>query len=307
MKVLIVGLGSIAGKHIAALRKIDPGITIYGLRSSRSARDVENVISIYDTNELPHDIEFAIISNPTSLHARTISELAKLRIPLFIEKPVFDNLEHADLILQLNDLKIPTYVACNLRFLGAVRFLKDHIRNNPSHRINEVNVYCGSFLPDWRPGKDYKKCYSAIPELGGGVNIDLIHDIDYTCWIFGWPESTIRVSRSVSSLDIKAIDYANYILIYHDFTASIVLNYYRRDYKRTIEVVFEDETWLVDLKLNTVSVNGAVIFKDKDAIIDTYQSQIEYFLHCLNRNIPIENDIESAYKTLKICLNHERS
>lgn len=306
MKILIVGLGSIAKKHIDAIRQVCPHVEIYALRSTRNAIPYSGVIDIYEPDERLKEFKFAIISNPTSLHARTISDLLKYRIPLFIEKPVVDSLEYSELINEVKNLEIPTYVACNLRFLGCLRFIKDHLRKNPSHRINEVNVYCGSYLPDWRPGLDYKKCYSAIPELGGGVNIDLIHELDFTCWIFGWPKSTFAICRNVSSLDIRAFDYANYTLIYPDFTVSVVLNYYRRDYKRTIEIVFEDETWSVDLKSNTVIANGIEIFRGNDGILDTYRSQMEYFLHCLNTGELIENDIESAYKTLNICLNYER-
>lgn len=307
MRVLIVGLGSIAKKHIEAIKKICQDAEIYALRSHKDAPSYPGVNDIYELNDETPAFDFAIISNPTSLHAHTILNLSKFHIPLFIEKPVFDNLENTALIKYISDAGISTYVACNLRFLGCLQYLRNHIQNNPTHRINEVNVYCGSYLPDWRPGQDYTKCYSAIPELGGGVNIDLIHDIDYTCWIFGWPKSSRGLCRNTSSLEIEAVDYANYTLLYPNFTASIILNYYRRDYKRTIEVLFEDETWIVDLKTNTISAHGNIIFKGEDSILDTYTSQIEYFLNCLRNNALIENDMECAYKTLKICLNYERS
>lgn len=307
MKVLIVGLGSIARKHIDAIRRIDGNAEIYALRSSVGAPSVPGVKDIYELTADATKFDFAIISNPTSLHAFTISRLSELRMPLFIEKPVFDSLEHEELAETVKGLGITTYVACNLRFLSSLRFLKNHLKNHPSHRVNEVNVYCGSYLPEWRPGQDYKKSYSSIPELGGGVNIDLIHEIDYTCWVFGWPESSAGICRNVSSLGIRAFDYANYTLIYPQFTASIILNYYRRDYKRTLEVVFDDATWTVDLKTNAIYSGGNIIYKGEDTISDTYQTQMEYFIDCLTSGSPIENDIECACKTLNICLNDEGS
>lgn len=307
MKVLIIGLGSIAKKHIAALREIDSDVGIYALRSDKNAMHVDSVINIYDIAECNKDFNFAIISNPTSLHGSAIKSIIGLNIPLFIEKPVFEALEYDDLLEDIAKSGTITYVACNLRFLESLKFLHDYVKDNQNRRINEVNVYCGSYLPEWRPGTDYRKCYSAIPELGGGVHIDLIHEIDYVYWIFGKPLSHQGICRNVSSLDIRAIDYANYQLIYPKFTASIILNYYRRDYKRTLEVVFEDSTWTVDLKKNRIhDENDNLVFKGENSPIDTYKAQLEYFIASIaNCEIP-ENNINKAYDILKICLSYEK-
>ena len=308
MNILIVGLGSIARKHIAAIRTLAPDARIYGLRSSKDAPKVEGVTDLYGLDDAGIKFDFAIISNPTSHHATTIRELIGLNIPLFIEKPVFGELNNENLVETVESSGILNYVACNLRFLDSIRFLHDYIASHPDRRVNEVNVYCGSYLPDWRPGTDYRKCYSAIPELGGGVNIDLIHDIDYVYWIFGKPEKTVSVCRNVSSLDIRAVDYANYTLLYPRFTASVILNYYRRDYKRTIEVVFYDDTWLADLKENTITdSSGATVFKGMNTPQETYLNQMEYFLDLIKNGDRAENTVNEAYNVLKICLKNERS
>lgn len=308
MKILIVGLGSIAGKHIKAIRELDPEAEIHALRSQPGGRSYDGVRDIYDLREMDGDYDFAIISNPTSSHASTITRLKDPGIPLFIEKPVFGELGHEALLEEIRERDVMTYVACNLRFLGCVRYLHDYIRSHPQRRVNEVNVYCGSWLPGWRPGTDYRQCYSAIPELGGGVHIDLIHDIDYTCWIFGMPDETLRIFRSVSSLGIRAVDYASYTLLYPGFTATVVLNYYRRDYRRTMEVVFEDGTWLADLAQNRITDEGGnVVYEGEDTIADTYLPQMGYFMDLVRRGVKAENGIGEAYDILKICLGNERS
>ncbi len=306
MKVLIVGLGSIAKKHIGAIRKIDSISNIYALRSSRTNQREDGVTNIFEKKDIPEDIDFIIISNPTSCHAAAIADLKDINKPLFIEKPVFESTRYEDLVNEISDSGILTYVACNLRFLESLVYLKKYITDNPDKRINEVNVYCGSYLPEWRPGIDFRKSYSAIPELGGGVHLDLIHEIDYVYWLFGKPDETRSICRNVSSLDIRAIDYANYNLIYPDFVASIILNYYRRDYKRTIEVVFDDSTWTLDLKSNTITDNNEeLIFKGQNDSLSTYESQMRYFIDLIKTGGKSENDIKTAYDVLNICLNHE--
>lgn len=306
MKVLIVGLGSIARKHIRAIRKIDSAAHIYALRSNPTAEQEDGVVNLFVIEDIPGDIDFIIISNPTACHAYTIDALKDLGKPLFIEKPVFESTNHDEIVSEVNRRGILTYIACNLRFLDSIEFLKKYIADNPAKRINEVNVYCGSYLPEWRPGTDYRKSYSAIPELGGGVHIDLIHEIDYVYWLFGKPDAVRSICRNVSSLGIRAVDYANYAMIYPGFVASVVLNYYRRDYRRTLEVVFDDTTWTLDLVKNTITDSaGKPVFKGENDMASTYEAQMRYFVDLVMQGGRSENDIETAYNVLKICLSHE--
>jgi predicted dehydrogenase len=305
MKVLIVGLGSIARKHIDGLQSVEPEITIYALRSSRTSQHIANVIDLYSFTDVEKiDFDFVIISNLTSEHKNSIEQLRNLGIPLFIEKPLYHSLAIENLVLSVERQHIITYVACNLRFLDSLRFIKQHIEKE-NVRINEVNVYCGSYLPEWRKGIDYKKNYSVIPELGGGVHIDLIHEIDYLYWLFGIPPKTTKSFSNVSSLDIRSFDYANYCLRYLQFNASVVLNYYRKDAKRTLEIVSENETINVDLLTNTVSVNNRVVFQSHKRIADTYIEQMNYFIDCVKEKRNTFNTIRDAYNVLQICLNHD--
>jgi len=308
MNVLIVGLGSIAAKHIDALKSIDENITIYALRSNANAESVEGIINVYNLDDVNASLDFAIISNPTHLHYEFIDSLVSKGINLFIEKPPLASLDNSEnLIKKINDSKVANYVACNLRFHPCIQFLKETFIKNQDKRINEVNIYCGSYLPDWRPGKDFREIYSARPEMGGGVHLDLFHELDYTYWLFGKPIRTNSVLRNTSSLDIPAIDYANYIFEYDNFTANIILNYYRKDAKRIIEIVFEDETWNIDLINNTIyGKDGVKIFSDTTfRVINTYKSQMNYFINTLKVNKEQMNTFAESIEVLKLCLGNE--
>lgn len=304
MNVLIVGLGSIARKHIATLRQIEPDVCIYALRSSASAPVCEPVRNVFSLEELSTVyLDFAIISNPTAEHKRTIEALLPLKCPLFIEKPLSHTLDIGELFERVQQSDILTYVACNLRFLECIRYVKSLLERRRGQRVNEVNIYCGSYLPEWRPGVDFKMVYSSRPELGGGVHVDLIHELDYLYWLLGRPLDVHRVFRHSSSLGIDAYDYANYCLEYKDFCAEVILNYYRRDAKRTLEIVCEDGTWEVDLKENQVKKDGAVLFSSERRIVDTYLSQMEYFMELVKVHAKTSfNPFEEALEVLKICL-----
>lgn len=306
MNILIVGLGSIAKKHILVLRKIIKNVNIFALRSNKNSSKVSSIHNIYELENNVSNFDFAIISNPTSLHYKYIDLLSKKNIPLFIEKPVLQNLENVNyLIKQIKNNNLLTYVGCNLRFHPCIKFLKSSkkIRNS---KINEINVYSGSYLPDWRPKQDYKKSYSANLSLGGGVHLDLIHEMDYVLWIFGFPKKTISNFKKKSNLKINTYDYANYFLEYEDFNASIILNYYRRKPKRQIEIVLERETWVVDLINNFITNDKSqIIFDVKNYnLLESYELQMRYFIKCFLENISPMNSFEESLKTLSISLNN---
>lgn len=303
MRVLIVGLGSIARKHVAALRHIDPSVELYAMRSGRESKSWEGITDLYDWRQLETIcFDFAIISNPTSEHMSTIRKLLPFQFPLFIEKPLYSKVVDDELIAEVKQSGIMTYVACNLRFHECLQKTVDIIRQ---HRVNEVNVYCGSYLPDWRPQIDYRTVYSANPEMGGGVHIDLIHEVDYLYWLFGKPQCTHHLFTHKSSLGIRAIDNANYLMEYLHFNVNVILNYYRRDYKRTLELVCSDGTFMVDLASNTIICGNKVLFSSTKSIIDTYFSQMEYFIECVSRHRCTMNDMEDANNVLKISLQND--
>lgn len=300
MRVLIIGLGSIARKHIAALRVIYKEVEIFALRSGKS-ESIYEFDNVTNTNDwlIAETVDFIIISNPTSLHGETILKALNYKKPLFIEKPVMHNLDLEDEIkakLQINQIK--TYVACVLRFHPILKNLK-RIINTKKERINEVNVYCGSYLPDWRPGRDWKSIYSAKEELGGGVHLDMIHEMDYIYWFFGKPLQIKSTFRNQSHLEIEVSDYANYQLIYEGFVVNLIVNYYRRLPKREIEVLYSDAIYKADLinkNLTEEVKNQNIYVEGKD--IDLYLEQMKNFVY----DDELQNDFTEGCEVLRLSL-----
>ncbi len=305
MEVLIIGLGSIATKHIAAIQSVQENINIYALRSGKSNTSVEGVTDVYDLKDISPD--FAIISNPTNLHYASIKQMAERKIPMLVEKPVLSDLADAQALVELISVnKVFTYVACNLRFHPCLQFLQKYI-STEKPVINEVNIYCGSYLPDWRPNRNFREIYSADPAMGGGVHLDLFHEIDYAVWIFGHPNNSRGYQSNKSTLGIEACDYANYLLAYGTFNISIVLNYYRKKAKRSIEVLFEKETWYVDLlEGKIINDNNETIFEAPGyQVINSYKDQMLFFIDSLQTNRDTGNTVSDSISILQISLKNE--
>uniref|UniRef100_UPI0040477AE6 Gfo/Idh/MocA family protein n=1 Tax=Algoriphagus sp. TaxID=1872435 RepID=UPI0040477AE6 len=308
MNVLIIGLGSIAKKHINSLYILNCNAVIFALRSNNNAVQDGQIINLYSLENLEITFDFVIISNPTNLHYKFIKIFAEKGIPLFIEKPPLHSLDNCEeLISLLDSKKIISYVACNLRFHPCILFVKHYFKSG-SQRINEVNVYCGSFLPDWRPGKDFRETYSSDESMGGGVHLDLFHELDYLVWFFGLPLQSSSIKRNVSSLAINSVDYANYSLQYGEFTANVVLNYFRKTPKRVLEIVFDDHIILVDLIKNIVfNEFDEILFESpKFKLTDTYNDQMSHFIHCVKNNTETLNTFKNSIDVLKIVLKNDR-
>jgi predicted dehydrogenase len=306
MNVLLIGLGSIAKKHIQALQQLVPDIQIQALRSDPRSigapmHGVKNVFSIASATKP----DFVIVSNPTAFHRETIESVLSLNCPLFIEKPIFHKagLEEETLVRKLAASKLPTYVACNLRFHPAIKFMKVFLETQ-TPKVDEVNVYCGSYLPLWRPGTDFRVSYSTDVEKGGGVHLDLIHELDYLYFLFGEPDIIKSLKMNKSSLNINSIDSARYLLGYKDFSVSLSLNYFRKEARRTIELITEKNILLIDLIKSTVTdtLTGAVLFHTPEyKVADTYLEQMDYFLK--NNSKSLMNDADEAYQILKLALS----
>ncbi|MDB4291357.1 Gfo/Idh/MocA family oxidoreductase [Cyclobacteriaceae bacterium] len=302
MIILIIGLGSIGKKHVDAIYALKLEVTIYALRGGSSMDFYREVINISSVDEIQKKIDFIVVSNITSAHEATITSVFELQCPIFIEKPVLSDFENASRISgKLKEKNILTYVACNLRFHSGLQFLKKYL-DEKKPRINEVNIYCGSYLPDWRSGIDFRKSYSANFDQGGGVHLDLIHELDYCTWLFGFPEKATSIKRDVSSLSINAVDNAKFEFSYTNFTAGINLNYYRRDAKRTLEVVTSEDSILLDLRSNIIQslLTGNIIYNEAFEIKETYMKQMRYFINVINSNKRTINDFDYAVKILKL-------
>ncbi len=301
MNVLIIGLGSIGKKHITALREIDSGVQITALRSGYSTNEIEGVRSITNFREFDGTPDFVIICNPTSEHYVSIKQFSGKGIPLFIEKPALHSLDNLDEIIGLTANQL-TYVACNLRFHPGIKWLKENL--NAFGRINEVRAYCGSYLPTWRAGVNFRDSYSSRPELGGGVHLDLIHELDYCFYLLGKPNAVERHVSNNSSLAIPAIDYANYFLQYDNFAAAITLNYFRHKTKRELEIVCENATLTLDIFNNTLYINDDLKTKFEVQMADTYVEQLNYFIGCIKQKSKPMNSLPEAADVLKMCLSN---
>lgn len=267
-KVLFVGLGSIGQRHLKNLISL-ADVKVDALRTKNEP--FENIKTIYTNYEnVPEDYDIIFITNPTTLHYEAISKLKNKTKNMFIEKPIFEKPYKCEFPKGVN------YIACPLRHNSEVKALRNFVENN---KVYSFRAICSSYLPTWRKTGDYRNCYSAKAEMGGGVELDLIHEIDYLKWIFGKFDKISKLSGKKSDLEITSNDIAAYIFENKNVIGSLHLDYFGRETKRQVEVFAKNETRIFDLT------------KNKD---DMYVEEMKYFLNLIETqnkngyNTPIE-------------------
>ena len=300
MIVLVVGLGSIGKKHIRALEDLGVEATVYALRSSEESEPYQHVQSISSLEQLPGTIDFAIVSNPAPLHLQTIEELLPLGCPLFIEKPLALTLDRVEEVIRaIEDANITTYMGCQMRRHPCLQYVKDMITDK---EIRSVEVYDGSYMPDWVPGKDFTETIRVNEAISGGVHLELIHEMDYVYWLFGKPRTTVKDLKRTGTLGVDVIDDAHYDLSYEDFAVTIDVNYIDKTPRRTLQVETADGLILADFLAGTVLQNGKEVFSTDWTMREVFAAQMSHFLAAIEGKIPSLNPVQEGAEVLQMAL-----
>lgn len=305
MKICVVGFGSIAKRHIRNLSRIleskGENLKVDLLRSSptRSVieQEFEDIMDVCTENEaeLKESYDAVFITNPTNSHYGTLRRMHDRSDCFFIEKPVFGPADLKRPLDFLSNHKI-YYVACPLRYTKVVAYAKERLSD-----AIFVRAISSSYLPDWRPGTDYRKAYSANKSLGGGVSIDLIHEWDYLIYLFGRPAKVLSNMGKVSSLEMDVEDYASYIGAFRNTGFELHLDYFGRVPRRYFEIYTSEDVILCDILKGSVhsQVSGNTI--DLSESRDEYQQQeLSHFLSIIKGESANTNTIQHAMEVLKI-------
>lgn len=301
LKVCFIGVGSIARRHIRNLHAIcnDRRVEVVVDAFRRFPELIDGVEHIYCSEaEMPNDYDAIFITNPTELHLQTLKQFHDKGEHFFIEKPVvsISQIENAKQF-QTREESV-YYVACPLRYSAVIQWIKNNA--NPSDVIS-VRSISSSYLPDWRPGQDYRDTYSAHKDMGGGVSIDLIHEWDYLTYLFGWPETVYSLIGKKSDLEIDSDDYAVYIAEFGDKIAELHLDYFGKKTVREVQLFTKKDTLVGDIANNKIRFlcSGETLDFQEDR--DDYQKrELKYFIEQIFEQKKNDNGYKHSIKVLEL-------
>ncbi|MBY0415671.1 MAG: hypothetical protein K2Q18_15970 [Bdellovibrionales bacterium] len=266
-KVLIIGYGSIGKRHAELFKSEGSVVSLVSAQENTGFKTYPTISDALSNDQ--H--EFVLVTNETSKHLGSLQELIYLKYSgvVLVEKPIFEK------VSSLSHSFKGLYVLYNLRMSPLLEILKAKLQ---SQKIVSANVYCGQYLPSWRPTRDYRETYSAKKEAGGGVIRDLSHELDYTTWLVGDFKQVSALGGHLSNLEITSDDVFN--LVGCSTTTSsinITVNYLDRLPKRTIIINTNEHTYSLDLIKGNLWEDAKEIMSDVKAV-DTYLIQTKNIL-----------------------------
>jgi predicted dehydrogenase len=270
---LVIGYGSIGARHCRLAAELGAEVSCVSTHRAAAVPPFAHFSSVAQAlaqSEPGH----IVIANATASHARTLQELAQAGFSgrVLVEKPLTHTLE----AMPDPDTALPFHVsvAYNLRFHPLIQALHQALEARP---LYSAAFHAGQYLPQWRPGTDYRASYSARQDQGGGVLRDLSHEIDLAIRLCGRPRSIAAIGGHVSELDIDSDDLYS-ILSRHDRCPAVTIsvNYLEQTPKRVITINARDLSASADLVNNTLTLNGETRHYDTGRDT-TYRAQLQAF------------------------------
>lgn len=265
MKAIIIGGGSIGKRHSQNLKDLNVLTRIV---------DIDEINNI--DNILQEGFDIGLICSPNINHIEHCLKLAQNNIPIFCEKPFYSNLEGVeDLLSVINEKNLITMVGCNLRFLDEIKSINS--------KSKYINVYFGYDLKKWRPHQNHLESYSANKHLGGGVLLDVIHELDYLYYKFGNIKNISYIKNKLTDITIDTEDLAIGRIEFENGTlADFTLNYLSEEYQRYYDILSDGILKRCNLKLDN----------------QMYIDEIEYFINNVKNKTPCMNSFKDANKLL---------
>jgi predicted dehydrogenase len=317
-KVLVVGYGSIGKRHVKNLLTFsDIEIILYTKRKDLKLN--EKRIRIHDSLELciNENPDVAFITNETRYHIPVAIELARYGADLFLEKPLSDTMSGVNTLRKImHDKKLITQMGCNFRFYPPIKKIKQLLVKKTIGKVISIQVENGSYLPDWHPYEDYRFGYAARSNLGGGVLLTQIHEIDYLYWFLGKVTEVTSITGKYSDLEIGVDDLSTSLLRFeNNVIGELHLDYFQRPFFKRCKIrgtngIIEWDSESNKVRLyrtrkrswEIVNIQGNYRLSSKEKVNLMYLDELRHFLSCVKKRKPTINTIDDGAKTLQIAL-----
>ena len=173
MNVLFLGLGGVGQRHLRLLTKLFPLVKVFAVRKKNRQSEINDLLELDDAVNIEEkynlticktikeaskfNIDFAIVSNPTSLHVATSLTLLKYKIPVLLEKPLSNNTKGIEELCEVSrNNNTPFSVAFMMRYHPCSIQLRRLVNSNEIGNIYNVIVNVNSFFPAWHKYEKYK-------------------------------------------------------------------------------------------------------------------------------------------------------
>lgn len=334
MKILFIGLGNIGQRHLRNVyakfggranilayrvrnlrRTITPNLTID--ENADFIKDYGVAVFTDLDQALAQSPDVAFICNPPSQHIPSCLAVARAGCDFFVEKPLSHSLDGvAKLISICQSRKVVSMVGYQLRFHPCYRLAKELVWQGAIGNLLSIHAEVGEYLPDWYKYEDYRQVCAARKDLGGGVVLTQIHELDYLYDLFGMPSKVVAFGGHLSNLEIDVEDVADILLevAFRGKTLPVSLHMACNQRPTSRYCRFIGESGMVTMDLAGLKV--IVEKPDTEREIhdfggfernELFVSEIDHFFECLERRDRPIVDIDEGLKSLRVALAVKRS
>jgi len=334
MRALFVGLGGIGQRHVRNLRTLlGDTVEIVAVRV-RGRRDVvTEQLAVEAGADLEErygivrepDLETALaarpdavfVTNPSSLHVPVALAAAEAGCNLFVEKPLSHQLEDVRRLVELVEQRgLVSLVGYQLRFHPCWRKVEELLAAGAVGTLLAARFEVAEYLPAFHTYEDYRDLYASRRDLGGGVILSQIHELDLAYWLFGMPTRVFALGGHLSGLDLDVEDTASILLRCErggrPLPVHVHQDFVQRPPSRRCEIVGEGGKILLDLHVpevrvvdpgGNVDVYAPTGFQRNELFLD----ELRHFLACLEgRETPLVS-LRDGARSLEIALAAHRS
>lgn len=311
-RILLCGLGSIGRRHLRLLQALEPTLELAALRSGRGPACAEETLLAASFTRMEDALAWspnaAIVATPAPFHCGQSVKLAEAGAALLIEKPVGTGSEtHADWLPLRAAVErgLPILVGYVLRHDPALPRLREWLATGVIGTPVAVHARCGSWLPDWRPGMDYRESVSARADLGGGVLLELSHELDLLRSLLG-PLCLQAADLSCSGLLEVDVEDRALLSLRTDcgLPVSLQLDFCTRPAVRSISIRGSEGEILWDLLGGRLSWRDGAGGRHEEHLNhqaeDRYRLQLSHFLACCRGEAEPLVSLEDGLAVLEI-------
>lgn len=314
-RVLIVGLGSIGKRHLRLARELLPNADIRILRHLNVDEVPEYADGCFESIEKAVEFapQVAVIANPAPFHIYIAEILASIGTHMLIEKPLAISTKGIERLLEIcKSHGVILAIGYNLRLFSSLQRFRELLDDGVIGRVMSVRSEAGQYLPSWRPESDYRQSVSAKKELGGGVLLELSHELDYLRWIFGEVQWVSAALMRQGALEVDVEDTAHLTLGFlkgfggHQLIGTVNLDFIRCDAIRLCTAIGENGSlrWnglsgVVEI-FKSEAAEWQELFRLPEQRDDSYMKEWKLFLRSISLHLPAMVTGEDGLRVLEI-------
>jgi predicted dehydrogenase len=285
--------------------QVEPGADLESKYHIRTFTDLDAALS-----EGP---QVAFVCNPSSLHIPAALKAANAGCHLFIEKPLSHNTEGIQQLISVVRQKgLVGYVGYQMRFHPCLRRVHGLLAQGAVGQVLSVQAEVGEYLPGWHTYEDYRQMYASRRELGGGVILSQIHELDYLYWFFGLPGRIFTLGGHLSSLEVDVEDVANILMSFKvggmTIPVSLHEDYLQRPPSRNCCIIGNNGKIVVDLVDLTIRRYDGEGKLAEETHTENFQrnqlflDELSHFLACVRGEDKPLVSLEDGFQSLRMAL-----